>query len=191
MARPALRVKSKVVRNTNPVWKRLEAEFRRMGGVYLKVGYLGDGETTEDGLTMPQRVAIHELGAPEVGIPSRSHLGASFDQNQARYVAMLARGLEQWYAGKLTLKQALGLLGSVMASDVRSLITEGTGIQPPNAPSVFARKLARNTRAFRGKKGKRREGPVEAPRPLVDTGRMAGAITYAVVTGQSNKPEEG
>jgi hypothetical protein len=190
MARPALRVKSKVVRNENPAWRKLRAELLQLGGIYLKVGYLGDGEATEDGLTMPQLGAIHELGAPDVNIPARPHLSTSFDANRERYVALLSRMLEQWYGGKLTLKQALGLLGTGMASDVRALITDAPGIQPPNAPSVLARKMEKTSASYYGKGRKKRHGPVEAPRALVDTGRMVASITHAVVTGRGNKPTE-
>lgn len=191
MARPALRVKSSVVRNTNPMWKKLEAELRRLDGVYLKVGYLGDGGATDSGLTMPQLGAVHEFGAPEANIPARPHLSPAFDANREKYVEQLARLLEQWYAGKLSIQQALGLLGSVMASDVRALIVEGPGISPPNAPATIARKMGLGYKAFqRNRRGKRVQGPVQL-RTLVDTGRMVNALTYAVVTGRGNRPKKG
>lgn len=197
-----VRVHSQVIRRDTPEWTKLQAELRKLGdGAYVSAGYLGDGGVvqTEDGgsITMPQLAATHEFGVPPL-IPERPHVGPSFDRNRARYEALLVRLLRRWQDGHLELKQVLGLMGLEMVADIRRYVTEGPGVPPPNAPSTLARKLrlgrwAKGQAARAGKARFRKKGTKmnaqAAPRTLIDTGRMIGALAHVVLYGASKRPK--
>jgi hypothetical protein len=55
------------------------------------------------------------------------------------------------------------VMGSTLANAMKRKIVDGAGVPPPNAPSTVA------------KKG--------SSRPLVDTGRLVNAITWASIVG--------
>jgi len=74
--------------------------------------------------------------------------------------------------GKITVDKALNVLGAKYSAEVKNTVTQGEQIQPPNAPSTLARKLA-----------KTREGAANGVRTLIDTGRMVGAVTWATFGG--------
>ena len=114
---------------------------------------------------------IHEFGAPSVGIPSRPFMRSAFDRNEGKYeqqLRLLVRGI---YEGKTSERQALGLMGLAMATDIKLGITSGTGIAPADSPATIRRKLAKGN-------GK------GAPRTLVDTGQLLGSVSWAVVAGE-------
>ena len=64
------------------------------------------------------------------------------------------------FAGRMDPRRGLELLGAFAAAEVKKTITAGAGVPPPNAPSTIA------------KKG--------SDRPLVDTGRLLGAIQWEI-----------
>lgn len=161
-------------------WKKIRAFAKRVGQgkTYVKVGYLGpsaiEAHPDTEGLTVVALATIHEFGAPEAGIPERSHVRAVFDQKRAEYQALIKRLLPRVYGPKATMteEKLLGIIGAKMAVDIRNYVTRGSGVPPPNAPATLKRKLE-----------KTRPGSKGAPRTLVDTGRMIGALTWLVVAG--------
>ena len=77
-------------------------------------------------------------------------------------------GIKNIVGGELTVDKALNVLGAKYSAAVKNTVTQGEQIQPPNAPSTLARKMA-----------KTRAGATNAARTLIDTGRMIGAVTWA------------
>lgn len=169
MGRSIIRARSSTRRNTNPAWERWLRELRAAGPLTLKVGYLGDGGQLEGGFTAPQLAALLTYGTADGRIPPRPHVGPAFDANRAKYERMLAQLLLRSFRGQVSLREALGLLGAVMASDIRAFVASPPGVTPPNAESTLRRKLART-----------RPGAKGSPLPLIDTGRLLGSITWAV-----------
>lgn len=172
---------------------------------YVKVGYLGKagkprpnakGDTSTP-LTNVQLGVIHEFGQGRV--PARPHIRPAFAQNKAEYLALLQKlVVASVYSGKMTYPRALGIMGAKIAADMKKFVTAGTQIPPPNQgypdSGYFLEKVKRGqwkldqkrARAAKAKaKGKPAkdvyEGPIPPPRTLVDTGRMIGSITWAVV----------
>jgi len=141
---------------------------------FAKVGVLGKSSDRTPGpgeasapLSNVDIAVAQEFGTET--IPQRSFIRAAFDENQAKYVdhlRLLVRGV---YDRKLTVSQALGLLGLEAASDIRNLIRAGSGIPPPNAPATIAAKGSSHT--------------------LIDTGQLAGAVSHEVVLGASKTQE--
>lgn len=146
---------------------------------YVKAGVVGQGAEAQrgDGITMGALAAIHEFGAPSVGVPQRSFIRSTFDHRRPAYIATLAKLLEQVYENRMPIEKALGVIGLMMATDMKRYITTGSGVPPPLRPATIAAKLAKGS--WKRRRGE--EGPAPSPRPLVDTGRLLGAITYEVV----------
>jgi hypothetical protein len=135
---------------------------------HVKVGVLDDGgKGSEDhgGLSTAELAAVHEFGTEDGHIPARSFVGATFDANRDRYQDDLSKCLVSVLNGKITLEQAFNVMGARMANDIKRAVTSGAGIAPPLAESTIRMREHGGTR------------------PLVDTARMIGAITWQVVLG--------
>lgn len=155
---------------------------------YVKAGVLGAVADQEHGegsdLTNVEVATIQEFGSPQKGIPSRPFVSRTFEQNRDKYVGKLAKGLARVYENKLSIPALLGVLGTAMSTDIKQAVMQGNEFVP-NAPSTVAKKIRKSRR-----RGGDFIGPLESPRPLVDTNRMVGSITHEVVlSGQT--PEEG
>jgi len=148
---------------------------RRLGGKPLhgKAGVIGakgaaeheaehGAAANDEPLTNAELALVHEFGTDKV--PERSFIRAAFDANHERYFANMKKLVGAVIDKKLTLRRAIGLVSSQMASDMRGLIRSGAGIPPPNAPATVERK--------------------GSSRPLVDSGQLLGSISHAVVTDE-------
>lgn len=155
-------------------WADIQKLTRQMKdrGLYVKAGVVGAQATqphddTPGALTNAELAVIHEFGTRDGRIPERSFIRSSAAKHRPQYVALLARGVKAVLSGRTSYRTVLTLIGEKMASDMRNGIREG--IPPPNAPSTLARKLAMT-----------RPGSTGSPKPLIDTGRLLGSITYEV-----------
>jgi len=128
----------------------------------IRIGVLSGGPS-DDELSQAELAAIHEFGAPRAGIPERSFLRATADLKRVEWMALFERALRLVVAGRLTLDQAMGLVGQQAVADIVARIREGAGIPPPLKPATIAAK--------------------GSDRPLVDTGRLVQAISYEVKKG--------
>lgn len=158
-------------------WKRIREVAKRVGEgkSYVKVGVLGKKarEKTDGKVDTVTLAFLHEFGAPGAGIPERSFIRATFDQNRAKYRALVKKLVAQMLRDKtMTEKKALGIIGATMAADVKRYVTQGAGVPPPNAPATLRRKLKRTRKGSKGQ-----------PRTLIDTGRMVASVTYEVTAG--------
>lgn len=152
-------------------WNRLQELAKRLAAndVHVRVGVLDDGRAgSEDhgGITTGQLAVAMELGTAT--IPARSWVGLTFDRARTEVQADMRTLLGHIVDGKITVDKALNVLGAKYSAAVKNTVTQGEQIQPPNAPSTIARKLA-----------KTRKGASNAVRTLIDTGRMIGAVTWA------------
>ena len=153
-------------------WKRLRELSKRLAAddVHVRVGVLDDGragsEVRSEGITTGQLAVAMEFGTDT--IPARSWVGLTFDRARAEVQADMQRLLGHLVDGKITVDKALNVLGAKYSAEVKNTVTQGEQIQPPNAPSTLARKMA-----------KTRAGAANAARTLIDTGRMIGAVTWA------------
>jgi len=152
-------------------WRRLQALAKSLAAddVHVRVGVLDDGRAgseDRDGITTGQLAVAMEFGTAH--IPARSWVGLTFDKARGEVQSDMQRLLGHIVDGKLTVDKALNVLGAKYSAAVKNTVTQGEQIQPPNAPSTIARKLA-----------KTRKGASNAVRTLIDTGRMIGAVTWA------------
>ncbi len=152
-------------------WRRLQALAKSLAAddVHVRVGVLDDGRAgSEDhgGITTGQLAVAMEFGTAH--IPARSWVGLTFDKARGEVQSDMQRLLGHIVDGKITVDKALNVLGAKYSAAVKNTVTQGEQIQPPNAPSTLARKLA-----------KARTGATNGIRTLIDTGRMIGAVTWA------------
>lgn len=152
---------------------------------FVKVGLLGDKKAKRPAgvLTNVQLGIIHEFGTSRV--PARPFISGAFKKHRGEYATLLRDLVERLVrTGQRSYLDTLNMLGLRASADFKNFVTTGSQIPPPNAEATLRRKMRRDDEIWRAKatkKGAVREGPAMAPRTLVDTGRMVGAITHAVV----------
>lgn len=172
-----------------------------VGDAYVVAGVTGKQATVphEEGkseeLTNVRLALIHELGAPAAGIPARPWVSGSYNKNRGTYRDMLTAvvrkaivaGVTNGIDGADTYLQGLKLIGLKMATDMKEYVVGGAPIPPPNSPAVLARKLEKGQAELQRRQRKAVKAgkdpatvKVGDPRTLVDTGRMVGAVTWAV-----------
>jgi hypothetical protein len=119
-------------------------------------------EKREGGIDMVGIAAVHEFGAPSRNIPQRSFLRSTYDENRKKYQKQITKRVGKGVVtGGAPAAAALREIGTVYQNDVQDKMRSG-GITPPLSPSTI------NAR------------PKGDAVPLVDTGRLLGAITVKV-----------
>lgn len=178
-------------------WRDLLRRAQALQGkAWVKVGILADSDRGglhqqgPDGKSSPLTVAeiavVNEFGTEDGKIPARSFLRSSFDESQDELTALSAKLIAAVVLdGKMDAIRALNLLGMKFASIVRNKVVGGDQVPPPNAPSTTRRKEAKGKWNKRGKA----QAAGAGVRTLVDTGRMVGAIAWAVVIGDDQRAE--
>lgn len=178
-----------------------------------KVGLFGDGARQADGeMTVGALALLHEFGdrrgPPHT--PKRPFLGPTFDRVEPVLELMAFQGVAGIVVGDTSPFNVLGRMGAFLAAETKKTITVGEGVLPKNAPSTA---LAKGMRGRGGdilrqrtlKRIAKRNDPganlgaalkaagiLASVRPLVDTGAMVGAITWAVEqAGVEHKGEGG
>lgn len=144
-------------------WKKLEDKLSRVKGAHVKVGILASkgGNEDRDGISMVELAAIHEFGSPAAGVPERSFIRRTVAEKQDLIAKLTAKLAKRVVEKNFPIAQALGVLGTVVAAEIKKTVTVGAGVPPKNAPSTIARK--------------------GSDRPLIDTGRMIDAVSHEVV----------
>ncbi len=145
-------------------WEAIKANIESVGvGSHVKVGVLasrgGDAEHGDDGITLIELAAIHEFGSPAANIPERSFIRRTFNASSAELRVMQTKLAAAVLRG-MPVPKALSILGAWAANAIKRTIT-GDHIPPPLKPATIARK--------------------GSDRPLVDSGRLLGAISFEVV----------
>jgi hypothetical protein len=136
------------------------------GNPRVRVGILADApKRTDDGggpMTLLEIAAIHEFGAPEANIPQRSFIRGPIDANIGRIHDAQRTAARQIIGRKVDGKTAVARLGALGQGICQQAISQG--IAPPNADATIARKGSST--------------------PLVDTGQLRSAITFAAEVGR-------
>lgn len=146
------------------VWRKIRKRIPGIARAKVKVGVVGSDATSSHGqLSNAELAAIHEFGAPAAGIPARSFLRATFEQQADEYRAILARLAEALLKDTITLDRALDLLGTWGAGAVKATITQGRVV-----PRLQDSAAGRRTIARKG-----------SSQTLVDTGQLVNSITWA------------
>lgn len=151
-----MRISSRVVQDFD--WSRFE-EIRDSVEVLQKVRIgVPDGAGSDpNGTPLALVAAVHEFGAPSVGVPERSFLRRTIRENQEKYVRLARINLVKVTRNMLTMQQALGQLGEVAKADVQAFMASNDYV------------LADSTIARKG-----------SSRALIDTGNLRQSITWTI-----------
>lgn len=145
------------VTDTDKGFRKRVAAVIGAGPVDTIVGVIGD-KAGEDhgGLTVGELAEIHEFG---LGVPERSFLRAWFDGNRDKVIERLRAAHRQVLLGKLTPQKAGELIGMWAVGEIQKFIADGK-VKPPLDQRTIDRK--------------------GSSVPLIDTGQLRSAISYAV-----------
>jgi hypothetical protein len=144
----------------------------------VRVGFL-EGSQESDGTSMPMIAAIQEFGAPGAGIPPRPFMRTAIATHKGEWAAKLGKAL---VAQNYDATAALGLVGEVIADDLRQSIRDVTS--PPLAHSTVLRKGGgTEAELAKSRANVARLGVAGPDKPLIDTGTMLGSIKSEVTDG--------
>ena len=128
---------------------------------HVAVGILQD-EPHDGGLfSMVDLAMVHEYGSRDQTIPARSFIRSTCDAKRKQHLDLIRQLQSKILRGRITAKHALTQLGEVVSKDMVETINNG--IDPV---------LKRQTIKRKG-----------SSKPLVDTGRLKGAITHEIRGG--------
>ena len=143
--------------------KALKKVFKSFGSLDIRIGIPSDAAPYPDGTPVAMVAMVHEFGSPSKGIPERSFMRSTIDENQPKYIGMAQRGVKKVIAGKIALTKVANLIGLAVAGDMQQKIVELK--TPANAPSTIKAKGSDN--------------------PLVDTGHLGQSVRHEVVVRPS------
>ena len=148
-----MKSKTRVIKSPKKALKEIEKLAKSLKGPDLvKVGLPKGSNDYPDGTSVIMVGTVHEFGSPARNIPQRSYLRSTVESNKRSYKDMFKKLSIRIIKGQITKKEALGLVGLQVQTDVRQKITD---IKEPALKS--------------------RDG-----NPLVDTGHLRQSIAYEV-----------
>lgn len=154
--------------SNDEVWRAIYAKVQALEGVEIKVGVVGSNadspaEGTAGEFTLAQLAALHEFGerlwwatGGEEGVPERSFIRATFEQQRDKLREMNARIARGVLTEKIGVDDALDLLGAWAVSAIKATIR--AHIAPPLKPATIARKGSST--------------------PLIDTAQLINGISW-------------
>lgn len=149
----AVKSKIKIKRSPEKAIKYLENMNNRFKGPdSVKVGLPKGSNNYPDGTSIIMIGAVHEFGSPSRGVPERSFLRSTLNDNKLKYKIKFKKLSKSIVSGLITKNKALQILGAQLQSDVIGTISLGI------SPEL-----------------KSREGT-----PLRDTGHLIQSITFQV-----------
>lgn len=166
----------------------LETARAQAGTSYVMVGILGGDDrgglhVPGADLTVAEIAVVNEFGTQDGRIPARSFVRITYDRMRPELEAIAFKLVWQITDGKMSVEQALNILGAKLASAIHHTVTDGSGVPPPNAPSTLRRKEAAGEWNERGEA----QAAGWGVRPLVDTGRMLNSIGWGVFTPRAGR----
>jgi HK97 gp10 family phage protein len=142
-------------------YKKFLAKMAEIAGG-VKAGILNNATTT-DGKSIAEYAVYNEFGTSR--IPARPFMRTVAKEKPKQWIGEMVRHVRARATDPAIWKQALGVAGESMKSDIKDSIQNGNWT--PNAPATV--------------RAKARKGKVEPDHPLIDTGQMLVAVSYEVV----------
>lgn len=164
----------KFLRDDKREQRKLEARLlRTQRHSHVAVGVLQD-EPHDDKFSMVDLAMVHEYGSPSNNIPARSFVRSTCDAKRKEHLELIRKLQSQIMRGRIAAKQALTQLGEVVSKDMVQTINEG--IEPGIADATKAAKI-------RSLKRQKKKLSGDGFTPLIETGRLKGAITHEIRGG--------
>lgn len=162
MAKPPLNIKISTHAKDLGL-SHIKKEMAKLDNTSVKVGVQGTGTK---GVDLALIATAHEYGVPSRGIPERSFIRKTFNENQSKYNEMVSRLKDKIMdtSQNFTTEKALNLIGMVVQSDIQKTIQgNNAGL---NGPTPL----------------KYRDGT-----PLYDTGQLNRSIHYVLEMSEGPK----
>lgn len=177
---------------------------------FVKIGIQGDKATQMkkgSDVSLILVATVHEYGAPSKGIPERSYIRKTVNENETKYFKAVEQLKDKILDASegMTTEQALNILGAMVQSDIQKTIqTDNAGLNGPT-PLSYAGIMSREgmrektkktislldslrdkaqqgylSKADLKKRAKANEFLATAgnPTPLYDTGQLVRSILY-------------
>ena len=145
-------------------YKKFLAKMAEIAGG-VKAGILNNATTT-DGKSIAEYAVYNEFGTyGRNKIPARPFMRTVAKEKPKQWIGEIVRHVRGRATDPAIWKQALGVAGESMKSDIKDSIQNGAWT--PNAEATVD--------------AKRRKGKDEPDHPLIDTGQMLAAVSYEVV----------
>lgn len=147
-------------------FQKIIENLRHAGGSYVAVGVQGDDKREDSKATNSDVANWMEYGT--VNVPERSFMRSTFDEQLPAIHELKAKLLNQVIAGKVTVKQGLGLIGAFLTGKIQAKIS--SNVPPPLAQSTIDAKGSSVS--------------------LIDTGQLRQSITWTVRNFDDNELAE-
>lgn len=105
--------------------RRILRQVKKINGSFTTVGIHAKEPPYDNGASVQMVASVHEFGSTKAGVPKRSFLRSTFDENRAAWRKRSKELMSDIFIGRLTVKKALSILGFEMTEAVRSRIVEG------------------------------------------------------------------
>jgi hypothetical protein len=140
-------------------------------GIENKVGKVGffKGSIYDNGIPVAYVATIQEFGVPEKGIPARSFMRSTINEQQKNWSKIAEQGSRRVLSGKLQANDLMEMIGQKASGDMRKKISTIT--TPALKQSTINARMSK--RADKTTVG-------NLTKPLVDSGLMLQSLTYVV-----------
>lgn len=172
---------------TNGDLAKLRQQLLLLAGVEVLAGFPEDTTDREDaesvGITNASLAYIHDQGAPEQNIPARPFMDPAMESAAPKLEAKLSQVLKAVLRGEGadTVERGMQQVGMIAKLSIQNTIN--AGIDPALADSTLRARARKGRNGAQEELNRRAKG--EAPstafaKPLVDTGELRNAASYAI-----------
>lgn len=165
-----------VRRQSSPAKDVLTKALEDADELVCKVGWFSSS-VYPDGTPVAYVAAIQEQGYPPKNIPPRLGMRDTAKEKSSSWQAVAVKAGKRIFSGKMSMYDALTLIGGVAQGDIFKHISEVTS--PPLAEATLKRRAARlgiNASELTATGGK----------PLNDTGYMIATLTHLVTDNKGD-----
>ncbi len=143
-------------------WLNVKKRIVGLASKSVHVGVFSNEQHPGSDYSDAELAALHEYGSPKGMIPERSFLRSTMDRKdvQDRVTKSMGKISGQIAAGKTNTTEALGVLGDLLAEEVKKTLEQNKTSGPPLAPKTVERK--------------------QSDTKLVDTGRLVDKVGWVI-----------
>lgn len=154
------------VKRSGPGIAALKTEIANLERKRAEVGFF-DTSHYPDGTPVAYIATIQEFGSPQNGIPPRSFMRSTIQEQREAWQQTLAQGAKRVLSGRMTTLQMLESFGLSVVGQIKEKIVEIT--QPALSTSTIYNRLNRKDKPKN-----------TSTKPLVDTGIMLSSVDSKV-----------
>lgn len=140
--------------------REITERAKQLNNISLNVGIPSDkGEREKSsGVTNAELGIIHEFGAPERGIPERSFMRSTAEEESKNVAKLAGIQIKKSLNSEISAYDAFSVIGNYLQVKIVDKITEGNFEE--NTKETIKRK--------------------KSSKPLIDTGQLRASITYEI-----------